>query len=57
MCVQCMPVSVVLMMGFVYESRTLMSGNESGTAFAREGYEAFGSDPRDDSWAIYGRWE
>jgi hypothetical protein len=20
-------------------------------------YEAFGSDPRDDSWAIYGRWE
>jgi hypothetical protein len=41
-CVRRAPVSVALMIGLVYESRTSMSGNESGTAFAREGF----LDPR-----------
>ncbi len=36
------PASVALMIGLVYESKTSMSGNESGIVFAREGF----LDPR-----------
>src|SRR6266702_818492 len=37
-CVRRAPVSVALMIGLVYKSRTSTSGNESGTALAREGF-------------------
>src|SRR6266702_1187079 len=37
-CVWHTPVSIALMIGLVYKSRTSTSGNESGTALAREGF-------------------